>query len=104
MRTLPTEMIRVLCCPDSRYCSQNAFGNTPECYWRGLFRSTRQKGRRSRLTGDGSLESERTFHRYPIGFSAAPPGRAEARCVLLRLLVEAFVPIGPLVVGIGETL
>jgi hypothetical protein len=50
------------------------------------------------------LESERTFHRYHRVLSRAAWSSREASCVLLRLLVEAFVPDGPLVVGIDETL
>ena len=50
------------------------------------------------------LESERTFHRYHRVLSRATWSSREASCVLLRLLVEAFVPDGLLVVGIDETL
>jgi hypothetical protein len=50
------------------------------------------------------LESERTFHRYHRVLSRAAWSSREASWVLLRLLVEAFVPDGPLVVGIDETL
>jgi cyclic-di-AMP phosphodiesterase PgpH len=49
------------------------------------------------------LESERAFHRYHRVPSRATWSSREASCVLLRLLVEAFVPDGPLVLGIDET-
>jgi DDE superfamily endonuclease len=50
------------------------------------------------------LEGERTFHRYHRVLSRAVWSSRGASCVLLRLLVEAFVSDGPLVVGIDETL
>jgi DDE superfamily endonuclease len=43
------------------------------------------------------LEGERTFHRYHRVLSRATWSSREASCALLRLLVEAFVPDGPLV-------
>src|SRR5215203_1748150 len=50
------------------------------------------------------LEEERRFCRYHRVLSRAVwSGRAASR-TLLRLLVEAFVPDGPLVLGIDETL
>ena len=50
------------------------------------------------------LDREKRFHRYHRVLSRAAWSSREASCVLLRLLVEAFVPDGPLVVGIDETL
>lgn len=51
-----------------------------------------------------SLEQERRFCRYPRVLNRAVWSSREVSCVLLGLLVEAFVPEGPLVLGIDETL
>src|SRR3712207_5031975 len=50
------------------------------------------------------LDQEERFHRYHRVLSRASWSSREASRVLLKLLVEAFVPEGPLVVGIDETL
>lgn len=50
------------------------------------------------------LEGEKRFHRYHRVLSRASWSGREASCVLLRLLAEAFVPNGPLVLGVDETL
>src|SRR5438270_1942659 len=50
------------------------------------------------------LDQEKRFHRYHRVLSRASWSSREAGRVLLGLLVEAFVPEGPLVVGIDETL
>jgi hypothetical protein len=51
------------------------------------------------------LDQEKRFHRYHRALSRASWSSREASRVLLRLLVETFVPEGdPLVVGIDETL
>ncbi len=50
------------------------------------------------------LDQQRNFHRYHRVLSRARWSSREASRVLLGLLVEAFVPEGPLVVGIDETL
>jgi hypothetical protein len=50
------------------------------------------------------LEKERNFCRYHRVLSRAKWSSTGASRVLLRLLVEAFVPEGPLVVGVDETL
>ena len=51
------------------------------------------------------LDQEKRFHRYHRALSRARWSSREASRVLLRLLVETFVPEGdPLVVGIDETL
>jgi DDE superfamily endonuclease len=50
------------------------------------------------------LQEERQFCRYHRVLSRASWSSREAGCVLLGLLVEAFVPDGPLVLGIDETL
>jgi hypothetical protein len=50
------------------------------------------------------LDQDKRFCRYHRVLSRAVWSGREASRVLLRLLVEAFVPDGPLVVGIDETL
>jgi hypothetical protein len=51
-----------------------------------------------------SLDQEKRFHRYNRVFSRASWVSREASRVFLKLLVEAFVPEGPLVIGIDEPL
>jgi hypothetical protein len=50
------------------------------------------------------LEEERCFCRYHRVLSRATWSSREASRLLLGLLVEAFVPEGPLVLGVDETL
>jgi len=50
------------------------------------------------------LDQERRFHRYHRVLSRASWSSREASRVLLGLLVEVFVPDGPLVLGVDETL
>src|SRR5215218_4906119 len=50
------------------------------------------------------LEQEKRFHRYHRVLSRASWSSRKVSCVLLGLVVEAFVPEGPLVLGIDETL
>jgi len=50
------------------------------------------------------LDNERRFCRYHRVLSRAKWSTQEASRILLGLLVEAFVPEGPLVLGIDETL
>jgi hypothetical protein len=51
-----------------------------------------------------SLDQHKRFHRYHRVLSRAVWSSGEASRVLLELLVETFVPEGPLVVGVEETL
>ena len=102
MRTLPTEMVRVLA-PFAPLFSK--------CVWQNvrilLMGAILAPGRRtvsSALRAMG-LEQEKRFHRYHRVLSRANWSGREVSRVLLGLLVEAFVPEGdPLVVGIDETL
>jgi hypothetical protein len=50
------------------------------------------------------LDQEKRFHRYHRVLSRASWSSRKVSRVLLGLLVEAFVPEGPLVLGIDETL
>ena len=101
VRTLPTTMIRLLA-PFAPLFS--------ECVWRHvqvlLAGAILAPGRRtvsSALRAMG-LGQQKRFHRYHRVLSRASWSSVEARRVLLRSLVKAFVPEGPLVVGIDETL
>jgi hypothetical protein len=49
-----------------------------------------------------SLDQHKRFHRYHRVLSRAVWFSGEARRVLLELLVEDFVPEGPLIVGVDE--
>src|SRR5919107_2537359 len=51
-----------------------------------------------------ALDQEKRFHRYHRVLSRASWSSREASRILLRLLTEKFVPEGPLVLGIDETL
>jgi len=50
------------------------------------------------------LDQEKRFHRYHRILSRASWSSRETSRILLRLLAETFVPEGPLVLGIDETL
>jgi hypothetical protein len=50
------------------------------------------------------LDQERHFHRYHRVLSRASWSSREVSRVLLGLLVGTFVPDGPLVLGVDETL
>jgi hypothetical protein len=58
----------------------------------------------SALRAVGLQEEERRFCRYHRVLSRAAWSSREASRILLELLVEAFVPDGPLVLGVDETL
>lgn len=50
------------------------------------------------------LDRRKSFHRYHRVLSRARWSSKEASRLILKSLVEAFVPDGPLVVGVDETL
>ncbi len=50
------------------------------------------------------LDQQMQFHRYHRVLSRAKWSSGEASRVLSELLVEAFMPEGPLVMGVDETL
>jgi hypothetical protein len=54
-----------------------------------------------RVMGLGQTEQFQRYHRV---LNRATWSGREASCVLLRLLVKTFVPSGPLVIGVDETL
>lgn len=101
MRTLPEEMIRVLA-PFAPLFSKRVWQHV-QLLLAGTILAPSQKTIASALRAVG-LEDERRFCRYHRVLSRAVWSSREASRVLLELLVEAFVPKGPLVVGIDETL
>jgi len=101
MRTLPIAMVQVLA-PFVPLFSERVWQHALVL----LAGTILAPGRRtvsSALRAMG-LDQEKRFHRYHRVLSRASWSSREASRVLLGLLVEAFVPEGPLVVGIDETL
>jgi hypothetical protein len=102
MRTLPTEMVRVLA-PFAPLFSKRVWQNAQIL----LMGAILAPGRRTvscalRAVG---LDQYKRFHRYHRVLSRASWSSREASRVLLGLLAEAFVSEGdPLVVGIDDTL
>ena len=101
MRTLPTTMVQVLA-PFAPLFSERVWHHAQTL----LAGAILAPGRRtvvSALRAMG-LDREKRFHRYHRVLSRANWSSREASRVLLGLLAEAFVPEGPLVLGVDETL
>jgi hypothetical protein len=101
MRTLPTTMIRLLA-PFAPLFSERVFEHA-QLLLAGAIPAPGKRTVSSALRAMG-LDQQRNFHRYHRVLSRARWSSMEASKVLFGLLVEAFVPEGPLVVGIDETL
>jgi hypothetical protein len=101
MRTLPTMMIQVLA-PFAPLFSERVFQHV-RLLLAGAILAPGKRTVASALRAVG-LEQERRFCRYHRVLSRAVWSSREVSGVLLGLLVEAFVPEGPLVLGIDETL
>ena len=101
MRTLPTMMIRVLA-PFAPLFS-NCVWQHVQLLLTGLILAPGKRTVASALRAVG-LDKEKRFCRYHRVLSRASWSSREASRLLLGLLVEAFVPDGPLVVGVDETL
>src|SRR5918992_3489537 len=102
MRTLPTQMIRVLL-PFTPLFSKRVFRHA-QVLLVGAILAPGARTVSSALRAMG-LDQEKRFHRYHRVLSRASWSSLKVSRVLLGLLVEAFVPEGdPLVVGIDETL
>ena len=101
MRTLPTTMIRVLA-PFAPLFSKCVFQHVQLL----LTGSILAPGKRTVTSALGAmgLDKEKRYCRYHRVLSRAAWSTREASRILLGLLVEAFVPDGPLVVGVDETL
>ena len=101
MRTLPETMIQVLS-PFAPLFSRRVWQHVLVLLV-GAILAPGKRTVASALRAVG-LEDERRFCRYHRVLSRAAWSGTAASCTLLKLLVEAFVPEGPLVVGIDETL
>ena len=101
MRTLPSTMIQVLA-PFAPLFSERVFQHV-QLLVAGAILAPGKRTVASALRALG-LEQERGFCRYHRVLSRAVWSSREVSGVLLGLLVEAFVPEGPLVLGIDETL
>jgi hypothetical protein len=101
VRTLPEQMIRVLV-PFAPLFSESVWGHV-QVLIVGAILAPGKRTVASVLRAVG-LDNERRFCRYHRVLSRAKWSTQEASRILLGLLVEAFVPEGPLVLGIDETL
>lgn len=101
MRTLPDEMIGVLT-PFAPLFSERVWQHV-QVLLAGAILAPRKRTVSSALRAMG-LDQERCFHRYHRVLSRAAWSSTEASRVLLGSLLEAFVPDGPLVLGVDETL
>ncbi len=97
MRTLPTTMIRVLD-PFAPLFSKRVWQHA-QVLLMGAILAPGKRTVSSALRAIG-LDKEQRFHRYHRVLSRAKWSSREASRILLELLVEAFVPEGPLVVGV----
>src|SRR5215213_1661508 len=100
MRTLPITMIRALA-PFAPLFSKSVWRHV-QVLVAGAILTPGRRTVSSALRAMG-LDQERRFHRYHRVLSRAVWSSREASRILLGLLVEAFVPEGPLVLGIDET-
>ena len=101
MRTLPTTMIQVLA-PFAPLFSERVWRHV-QVLLAGAILAPGRRTVSSALRAMG-LDQQKQFHRYHRVLSRASWSSREASRVLLGLLVEAFVPEGPLVLGVDETL
>jgi hypothetical protein len=101
MRTLPTEMIRVLT-PFAPLFSKRVWQHV-RLLLAGAMLAPGKRTVASALRAVG-LQEERRFCHYHRVLSRASWSSREVGRVLLQLLVETFVPEGPLVLGVDETL
>ena len=101
MRTLPPQMIQVLA-PFARLFSERVFHHV-QLLVAGTMLAPGKRTVASALRAVG-LQEERRFCRYHRVLSRAAWSSREASRILLELLVEAFAPDGPLVLGVDETL
>jgi hypothetical protein len=101
MRTLPTTMIQVLASFAPLF-SKRVFQHV-QLLVAGTMLAAGKRTVASALRAVG-LQEERRFCRYHRVLSRAAWSSREASRILLELLVETFVPDGPLVLGVDETL
>jgi hypothetical protein len=102
MPTLPPKMIRLLA-PFAPFFSKRVWQNA-QVLLAGAILAPGRRTVSSALSAMG-LDQHKRFHRYHRVLNRASWSSRKMSRVLLRVLVEAFVPEGdPLLVGIDETL
>src|SRR5215217_7274696 len=101
MRTLPATMIQILS-PFAPLFSERVWQHA-QVLLAGAILAPGRRTVSSALRAMG-LDQHKRFHRYHRVLSHASWSGREASRILLGLLVGAFVPEGPLVLGIDETL
>jgi DDE superfamily endonuclease len=101
VRTLPTKIIQILL-PFAPLFSERVWRHA-QILLAGAILAPGKRTVGSALRAVG-LDQQRCFHRYHRVLSRAVWSGREASRVLLEALVETFVPNGPLVLGIDETL
>ena len=102
MRTLPETMIRVLV-PFTPLFSKGVWQHV-QVLLAGAILAPGKRTVTAALQAMG-LDQQKQFHRYHRVLSRASwSSREVSRILLLGLLMEAFAPKGPLVLGIDETL
>jgi DDE superfamily endonuclease len=101
IRTLPLQMIRLLA-PFAPLLSKRVWQHV-QALLAGAILAPSKRTVSSALHAMG-LSQEKRFYRYHRVLSRAAWSSRETSRVLLRLLIEMFVPEGPLILGIDETL
>src|SRR5918912_55398 len=101
MPTLPSTMIRALA-PFAPLFSERVWRHV-QVLLAGAILAPGKRTVSSALRAMG-LDQERCFHRYHRVRSRASWSSVQASRTLLGTLLEAFVPDGPLVLGVDETL
>ena len=101
VRSLPKEIIQILV-PFAPLFSERVFRHA-QVLLAGAILAPGKRTVGSALRAVG-LDQQRCFHRYHRVLSRAVWSGREASRVLLEALVQTFVPNGPLVLGIDETL
>ena len=101
MRTLPPKMVQALA-PFAPLFSKRVFRHARMLLMGAILApGARTVGSALRAMG---LDQQKRFHRYHRVLSRASWSSRDASRILLGLLLEAFVPQGPLIFGIDETL
>lgn len=102
MRTLPTMMVQILA-PFAPLFSKSDWQHV-QVLLAGVILAPGKRTVSSALRAMG-LDQEKRFHSYHRVLNRAVwSGREASRVLLLRLLVEAFVADGSLLIGLDETL
>jgi DDE superfamily endonuclease len=103
MCTLPTTMIRLLAPFAPLFSKKRVWQNVQVLVAGAILAPGRRTVGCSALRAVG-LDTEKRFHCYHRVLSRASWSSREASRVLLKMLAEAFIPNGPLILSIDETL